>query len=65
MEELRATGTEYANDVEEMLVRAEEEFENGDFVTSSEDLKIANLLIGPLPGTANPAKSRSAPAGNP
>jgi len=65
LEELRATGTEYANDVEEMLVRAEEEFENGDFVTSSEDLKIANLLIGPLPGTANPAKSRSAPAGNP
>ena len=56
---------DYANDVEEMVLRAEREFENGDFVTSSEDLKIANLLIGPRPGTRSAAKPRSAPAGNP
>ena len=47
VEELRAVGIDYANDVEEMVLRAEREFENGDFVNSSEDLKIASLLIGP------------------
>ena len=65
LDELRAAGMDYANDVEEMVLRAEREFENGDFVTSSEDLKIANLLIGPRPGTRSAAKPRSAPAGNP
>ena len=62
VEELRAIGTDYANDVEEMLLRAEREFENGDFVTSSEDLKIASLLIGPR---SAPHKGRPTPAGNP
>lgn len=47
VEELRAVGIDYANDVEEMVLRAEREFENGDFVNSSEDLKIASLLMGP------------------
>lgn len=47
VEALRAGGAEYANDVEEMVLRAEREFENGDFVNSSEDLKIATLLLGP------------------
>ena len=47
VEELRAIGTDYANDVEEMVLRAEREFENGDYVNSSEDLKIASLLMGP------------------
>ncbi|TLZ71417.1 MAG: hypothetical protein E6K10_05250 [Methanobacteriota archaeon] len=54
VEQLRAIGTDYANDVEEMVLRAEREFENGDFATSSEDLKIATLLIGP-PGDRNPS----------
>lgn len=53
VEILRATGIEYANDVEEMVLRAEREFENGDFVNSSEDLKIATLLLGP-PDRAGP-----------
>jgi len=47
VEELRAVGVDYANDVEEMVLRAEREFENGDLVNSSEDLKIASLLMGP------------------
>ena len=58
VEELRAIGTDYANDVEEMVLRAEREFENGDFVNSSEDLKIASLLMGPRrpdPHKAHPA----------
>lgn len=45
--ELRGLGLDTADDVEEMLARAEREFENGDYVNSSEDLKIATLLIGP------------------
>jgi len=56
---LRAGGAEYANDVEEMVLRAEREFENGDFVNSSEDLKIATLLLGP-PERAGAPPGRSA-----
>ncbi len=63
VEILRATGIEYANDVEEMILRAEREFENGDFVNSSEDLKIATLLLGPpdraTPRGAAPRRPRS------
>ena len=65
IDELRAVGSEYANDVEEMVVRAEREFENGDYVTSSEDLKIASLLMGPRSSPAAAHKVRPAPAGNP
>ena len=46
VELLRAAGSEYANDVEEMVLRAEREFDNGDLANSSEDLKIASLLMG-------------------
>jgi cell division septum initiation protein DivIVA len=58
VEELRAIGIDYANDVEEMVLRAEREFENGDFVNSSEDLKIASLLMGPR----RPDQHRGRPA---
>jgi len=58
VEELRAIGIDYANDVEEMVLRAEREFENGDFVNSSEDLKIASLLMGPR--RPDPHKGRPA-----
>ncbi len=59
VEALRADGAEYANDVEEMVLRAEREFENGDFVNSSEDLKIATLLLGP-PERAHAPPGRTA-----
>ncbi len=42
-----------------MVLRAEREFENGDFVNSSEDLKIATLLLGP-PGRAGAPPGRTA-----
>ena len=58
--ELRAVGTDYANDVEEMVLRAEREFENGDFATSSEDLKIATLLMGPPSNRTPHGKGRPA-----
>jgi hypothetical protein len=58
VEELREIGTDYANDVEEMVLRAEREFENGDYVNSSEDLKIASLLMGPR--RPDPHKGRPA-----
>ena len=63
VEELRALGTDYANDVEEMVLRAEREFENGDYVNSSEDLKIASLLMGPR--RPEPHRGRPAYTGNP
>ncbi len=44
---LREMGLAYANDVEEMVGRAEREFLEGDFAGTSEDLRIASLLIRP------------------
>ncbi len=58
---LRASGSEFANDVEEMVLRAEKEFENGDLVNSSEDLKIAALLMGKAgPEARRPEAPRAA-----
>lgn len=44
---LRATGASFVNDAEEMVLRAESEFENGEYDASSEDLRIASLLLTP------------------
>jgi hypothetical protein len=44
---LRELGLAYANDVEEMVGKAEQEFLEGDFAGTSEDLRIASLLIRP------------------
>lgn len=45
--DLRDLGLAYVNDVEEMLAKAEEEFMNGDYAASGEDLRIATLLMKP------------------
>lgn len=45
--ELKARMADYAEDVEEVLERAQAEFSRGNFGACSEDLRIANLLIGP------------------
>ena len=45
---LRELGMAYANDVEEMVGKAEREFLEGDFAGTSEDLRIASLLIRPV-----------------
>ncbi len=42
---LREMGLAFANDVDEMVGKAEQEFENGDFAGTSEDLRIASLLM--------------------
>ncbi|OGS50480.1 MAG: hypothetical protein A3K65_09510 [Euryarchaeota archaeon RBG_16_68_12] len=55
VELLRAAGSDAANDVEEMVLRAEREFENGDLVNSSEDLRIATLLMGKTRPAERPA----------
>lgn len=47
VEALRGLGVSYVNDVEEMIARAEEEFENGEYAVASEDLRIATLLMAP------------------
>lgn len=47
VEELRGLGVAFVNDVEEMVAKAEEEFENGDYAVASEDLRIATLLMAP------------------
>ncbi len=55
VELLRAAGSDAAGDVEEMVLRAEREFENGDLVGSSEDLRIATLLMGKAVPPERPA----------
>ena len=47
IEALRKMGLAYVNDVEEMVAKAEREFVNGDFTASTEDLRIASLLMKP------------------
>ena len=44
---LRDLGLVFVNDVEEMIGKAEEAFRRGDFGATSEDLRIASLLIKP------------------
>ncbi len=58
---LRASGSDFANDVEEMVLRAEKEFENGDLTSSSEDLKIATLLMGKAGPAAHRAEAPKVP----
>ncbi len=42
---LRGTGLSFLPDIQEVLTRAEREFHNGNFVGSSEDLRIATVLL--------------------
>ena len=58
---VRAMNLPFVNDVEEMLARAEVEFANGDFAGSSEDLRIASLLMAP----ALKREARDRPEGPP
>ncbi len=43
----RELGLAFVNDVEEMVGKAEQEFVNGDYVATNEDLRIATLLLRP------------------
>lgn len=47
VEDLRSLGLALVNDVDEMVVRAEQEFANGDYAATNEDLRIAALLMRP------------------
>ena len=42
---LRGSGLSFLPDIHEVLTRAEREFQNGNFVGSSEDLRIATVLL--------------------
>jgi len=42
---LRGSGLSFLPDIQEVLTRAEREFQNGNFVGSSEDLRIATVLL--------------------
>ena len=47
VQNLRQLGIAFANDVEEMVGKAERAFEVGDYAATSEDLRIASLLVKP------------------
>lgn len=61
VEQLKAAKAGYARDIEEVLVRAEQEFTLGHFGTCSEDLRVANLLISPRALEAPAAPRAAAP----
>jgi len=46
---LRETGVAYVNDAEEMVLKAEREFANGEYEATNDDLRIATLLLGSGP----------------
>jgi acetylornithine/succinyldiaminopimelate/putrescine aminotransferase len=46
---LRDTGVAYVNDAEEMVLKAEREFANGEYEATNDDLRIATLLLGSGP----------------
>ena len=43
----RDSGAEFVNDAEEMILKAETEFANGEYDASNEDLRIASVLLAP------------------
>ncbi|HKZ98855.1 MAG TPA: hypothetical protein VJ326_04615 [Thermoplasmata archaeon] len=51
---LRNSGLPFIPDVQELLGRAEREFRDGNYSGSSEDLRIATLLLGGRNGGTNP-----------
>ena len=55
---LRETGIAFVNDAEEMVQKAEQEFANGEYEATNEDLRIATLLLGP----ASNGRPRAGPA---
>ena len=46
---LRDSGRAFVNDVEEMVAKAEKAFDNGDYQGTSDDLRIASLLMAGAP----------------
>ena len=58
IERLHELGLAIVNDAEEMVGKAEREFENGDYTASGEDLRIAGLLMKP----ALNGRARNGPA---
>ncbi len=51
---LQTSGMPFMPDVQEILTRAEQEFRAGNFSGSSEDLRIATLLLGPSDDDEDP-----------
>jgi len=43
---MRTSGVTFAGDIDEILGRAEREFEEGDYSSCAKDMKIASLLVG-------------------
>jgi len=46
VENLRKEGVQYADEVEEILSRAEREYEEGNYLSCGKDMKIASVLLG-------------------
>ncbi len=51
LDNLRSAGVAFADEVEEVLSRAEREYEEGDYAACGKDMKIASVLLGTT-GTA-------------
>lgn len=62
---LKASKADYARDVEEVLDRAQSEFARGNFGACAEDLRVANLLIGPKSLEARAKATTPPPAPGP
>ena len=53
LDNLRNAGVPFADEVEEVLSRAEREYEEGDYVACSKDMKIASVLLGTTSSSGN------------